>query len=160
MRRMDRRVRVQEPGPRGATAEDVRRAASALEALLADDLLRIKGFLGVDTVAVLLLDEHEETLVARAASGLEEEVEQGVRIPVGKGFAGRVAAARAPVIIEDVDHADVLNPLLREKGVKSLLGVPLEVADKLLGVVHVGSLTPRSFGDRDIAVLTRAARRI
>jgi hypothetical protein len=59
MRRMDRRVRVQEPGPRGATAEDVRRAASALEALLADDLLRIKGFLGVDTVAVLLLDEHE-----------------------------------------------------------------------------------------------------
>ena len=160
MRRMDHRVRVQEPGPRGAPAEDVRRAESALEALLADDLLQIKGFLAVDTVAVLLLDEHEEMLVARAASGLEEEVEQQVRIPVGKGFAGRVAAMRAPVIIEDVEHADVLNPLLREKGIKSLLGVPLTVADKLLGVVHVGSLTPRSFGDRDIAMLRSVARRI
>ena len=153
MRRMDHRVRVQEPGPRGAPAEDVKRAESALEELLADDLLQIKGFLEVDTVAVLLLDEHEEMLVARAASGLEEEVEQGVRIPVGKGFAGRVAATRAPVMIEDVEHADVLDPLLREKGIKSMLGVPLTVGDKLLGVVHVGSLTPRTFGDRDIAML-------
>ena len=99
-------------------------------------------------------------LVARAASGLEEEVEQGVRIPVGKGFAGRVASARAPVVIEDVDHADILNPILREKGIKSMLGVPLEVGDKLLGVLHVGSLTPRVFTDRDIAVLRRVARRV
>ena len=99
-------------------------------------------------------------LVARAASGLEEEVEQGVRIPVGKGFAGRVASARAPVVIEDVDHADILNPILREKGIKSMLGVPLEVGDKLLGVLHVGSLTPRAFNDHDIAVLRRVARRV
>ena len=143
MPRMEHRVRVQQSGPRGAPAEDVKRAESALDELLVDDLLRIKGFLNVDTVAVLLLDEHEEMLVARAASGLEEEVEQGVRIPVGKGFAGRVASARAPVVIEDVDHADILNPILREKGIKSMLGVPLEVGDKLLGVLHVGSLTPR-----------------
>src|SRR5262249_36372671 len=89
---MDQRVRVHENDPRGAPVEDVRRAQHALDELLADDLLRIKAYLQVDTVAVLLLDEYEETLVARAAIGLEEEVEQGVRIPVGKGFAGRVAA--------------------------------------------------------------------
>src|SRR5215204_7720157 len=111
LRRMEYRVRVHDPGPRGAPVEDVQRAESALEDLLADDLLRIKGFLDVDTVAVLLLDENEDVLVARAASGLEEEVEQGVRIPVGKGFAGRVAATQSPVVIEDVDQADVLNPI-------------------------------------------------
>ena len=160
MPRMEHRVRVRQSGPRGAPAEDVERAESALDELLVDDLLRIKDFLSVDTVAVLLLDEDEEILVARAASGLEEEVEQGVRIPVGKGFAGRVASARAPVVIEDVDHADILNPILREKGIKSMLGVPLEVGDKLLGVLHVGSLTPRVFTDHDIAVLRRVARRV
>ena len=79
-----------------------------------------------------------EELVARAAVGIEEEVEQGVRIPVGRGFAGRVAAGRAPVILDDVDHADVLNPILREKGIKSLLGVPLLVRDEVIGVLHVG----------------------
>jgi len=160
MPRMDHRERVQDAGPRGAPVEDVRRAQIALDELLADDLLLIKGLLEVDTVAVLLLDVHAEMLVARAASGLEEEVEQGVRIPLGKGFAGRVASTRAPVIIEDVDHADILNPLLREKGIKSMLGVPLEIGDKLLGVLHVGSLTTRAFGDKDVQALRRVARRV
>ena len=50
-----------------------------------------------------------------------------MRIPVGKGFAGRIAAEREPIVLPDVDHADVLNPILREKGIKSLLGVPLLV---------------------------------
>ena len=98
-----------------------------LEALLATLLVRVREILEVDTCAVLLLDEEANELVARAAVGIEEEVEQGVRIPVGRGFAGRVAADRRPVVLDDVDHADVLNPILREKGIKSMLGVPLLV---------------------------------
>src|SRR5581483_2477228 len=58
--------------------------------------------LAVDTVAILLLDEHTMELVARAAVGIEEEVEQGVRIPFGGGFAGRVAATAAPVFLPRV----------------------------------------------------------
>jgi serine phosphatase RsbU (regulator of sigma subunit)/anti-sigma regulatory factor (Ser/Thr protein kinase) len=98
-------------------------------------------------------------LAARAAKGLEEEVEQGVRIPVGRGFAGRVAAERRPVRIEDVDHADIFNPILREKGLKSLLGVPLLVEGRAIGVLHVGTLTPRLFSDDDEDLLQRAADR-
>ena len=63
-----------------------------------------------------------------------------MRIPVGRGFAGRIAAERRPVAIEDVDHADILNPILREKGIRSLLGVPLLVEGRVIGVLHVGSL--------------------
>src|SRR5215510_8950514 len=98
-----------------------------LDELLATLLERVRAVLDVDTCAVLLLDEASGELVARAAVGIEEEVEQGVRIPLGKGFAGRVAAERRPVILDDVDRADVFNPILREKGIKSLLGVPLLV---------------------------------
>ena len=64
------------------------------------------------------------------------------QIPVGQGFAGRIAAERRAIAIEDVDHADILNPILREKGIRSLLGVPLLVEGRVLGVLHVGSLTP------------------
>jgi serine phosphatase RsbU (regulator of sigma subunit)/anti-sigma regulatory factor (Ser/Thr protein kinase) len=63
------------------------------------------------------------------------------------------------IFIADVDHADVLNPILREKGIRSLLGVPLIVEGKLIGVLHVGSLTPRTFGTNDLAVLQLAAAR-
>jgi GAF domain-containing protein len=110
---------------------------------LLDELLnRVRTVLDVDTAAILLLDEETDELVARAAKGLEEEVEAGVRIPVGLGFAGRVAADRRPVVLPDVDHADVLNPILRQKGIKTMLGVPLLVEGGPIGVLHVGTLVP------------------
>ncbi len=108
---------------------------------------------------MLLLDRETNELVARAAVGLEEEVEQGVRIPVGRGFAGRVAADRKPVILDDVDHADVLNPILRQKGIKSMLGVPLLVGGEVIGVLHVGVLRPLIFTEGDVELLQLAGDR-
>ena len=65
-----------------------------LDELLRELLERIAAILDADTAAILLLDEEKQELVARAAKGIEEEVERGVRVPVGAGFAGRVAAER------------------------------------------------------------------
>jgi signal transduction histidine kinase len=144
------------------SADALRKLQAVTDATLAhlslDDLLnelleRIRDALEADTSALLMLDTEREELVARAAKGLEEEVEQGTRIPYGKGFAGRIAATRDIVMIEDVDHSYVLNPILHEKGVKSLLGAPLLVGDKVLGVVHVGTLTPRIFSEDDVKLL-------
>ena len=97
--------------------------------------------------------------MARAARGIEEEVERGVRIPVGRGFAGRVVAEGRPLAIEDVDHADIFNPILREKGIKSLLGAPLLARGRVLGVVHVRTLRPRHFEPDEVELLQHAAER-
>jgi len=130
-----------------------------LDEFLDELLLRVREALSVDTVAILLYDEPTNQLVARAARGIEEEVERGVRLPLGQGFAGRIAAERVPIFIADVDHADILNPILREKGIRSLLGVPMIVEGQLIGVLHVGALHPRDFDQRDLAVLQVAAAR-
>jgi signal transduction histidine kinase len=154
--------------PEGSTSEHVRRLQSVTDAALAhlrlDDLLgalleRTRQILEVDTCAILLLDEETNELVARAALGIEEEVEQGVRVPVGGGFAGRIAAEKRPVILDDVDHAHVLNPILREKGIKSMLGVPLVVEGEVRGVLHVGSLHFRAFGEDEVQLLQLVADR-
>jgi signal transduction histidine kinase len=148
--------------PEASNAEHVRRLQSVTDAALAhlnlDELLgalleRTRQILEVDTCAILLLDDETNELVARAALGIEEEVEQGVRIPVGGGFAGRIAAEKRPVILDDVDHAHVLNPILREKGIKSMLGVPLVVEGEVRGVLHVGSLVLRAFREDEIDLL-------
>jgi putative methionine-R-sulfoxide reductase with GAF domain len=120
-------------------------------------LYRTREALGADTAAVLLLDRGH--LVAAAAAGLEEEVHQGVLIPLGGGFAGRVAAERRPVILDRVDHTTVLNPILWEKGIRSLLGVPLIAGGRVLGVLYVGSLAPREFTGDDVDLLELAAGR-
>ena len=139
---------------------DVALAHVELEAMLPDLLDRVRDALEVDTVAVLLLDPATNELVARAAKGIEEEVERGVRIPMGRGFAGRIAADRTPVIVPDLDHYEVVNPILREKGLKSLLGVPLLVEGDVLGILHVGSLTRRDFDEADTRLLELAATRV
>jgi signal transduction histidine kinase len=138
---------------------DAALAHLTLDELLDALLLRTRDLLRVDTCAILLLDEATNELVARAAVGIEEEVEAGVRIPVGRGFAGRVAAGKEPVILDDVDHADVLNPILRQKGIKSMVGVPLLVSGESIGVLHVGSLTLREFGPLDVELLQLAGDR-
>jgi sigma-B regulation protein RsbU (phosphoserine phosphatase) len=137
---------------------------AALSYLDADDLLaalldRVKEILDADTVAVLLLDSSGRQLIATVASGLEEEVRQGVRIPVGRGFAGRIAAERRPVILDHVDHSNVLNPILLEKGIQSLVGVPLLVHGAVIGVLHVGTVHNRVFTSDDAALLQLAADR-
>jgi len=138
---------------------DAALASLSMDELLRELLERIAAILGSDTAAFLLIDEVSGDLVAQAAKGIEEEVEQGVRIPMGRGFAGRIAAERRPVTIEDVDHADILNPILREKGIRSLLGVPLMLEGRVIGVLHVGSLVRRDFTEQDRDLLQLAADR-
>ncbi|MEU4688772.1 GAF domain-containing SpoIIE family protein phosphatase [Actinoplanes sp. NPDC023714] len=127
---------------------------------LLDELLdRVRDLLDVDTAAILLLDVHAQQLVATAAKGLEEEVRKGFRIAVGRGFAGRIAATRKPVRITEVSEADVVNPILLEKGIRSLLGVPILAGHDLIGVLHIGTLSRRMFGDDDVALLELVADR-
>jgi len=131
----------------------------SLEEMLSELLERVRGGLHADTAAILLLDEDRGVLVARAARGLEEEVRQGVQVPLARGFAGRVAAGRRPIVIEDLSKADVVNPILRQKGIRSMLGVPVHVEGRVIGVMHVGALTQRLFDEDDTALLQLAADR-
>jgi GAF domain-containing protein len=134
---------------------------AALSRLEDDDFLaelldRVKSVLRADTAAALLLDYGSGHLIATAAAGLEEEVRQGVRIPVGRGFAGRIAVEHRPVIIDHVDHTTVLNPILMAKGIRALMGVPMVAGGRVIGVMHVGSRTPREFTSHDIDLLQLA----
>jgi sigma-B regulation protein RsbU (phosphoserine phosphatase) len=156
------------PGARGPAADRLRDIEAVTDAALSrldeQSLLsalaeRVKNVLQADTAAVLLLDQPSGQLVATAASGIEEEVRQGVRIPLGAGFAGRVAASREPVILTTVDHTTVRNPLLVDRGIRSLLGVPLLAGGNVIGVLHVGSLSDRTFGRQDAELLQLAADR-
>ena len=139
---------------------DVSLSRLDVDDLLVELLERVAGLMAVDTAAVLLLDEASNQLVARAARGVEEEVRQGVRVSVGRGFAGRIAATRQPVVLDRVDSSTVANPVLWEKGIRTMLGVPLVSGKELLGVLHVGSFTERRFTEADTDLLAHVADRV
>jgi serine phosphatase RsbU (regulator of sigma subunit) len=128
--------------------------------LLHEVLDRVQELLSADMAAVLLLDTSSRLLVATAAKGIEDEVRQGVRIPLGEGFAGRIAAEKRPLVLDRVDRTTEVNPALWKAGIRSLAGVPLLVGGTVLGVLTVGALAQRRFTQEDVTLLQLAADRI
>jgi hypothetical protein len=86
-----------------------------LDTLLPALLGPIKDVMRVENVALLLRIPNGEGLLVRAACGLEEEAVGKVTVPLGKGFAGRIAASRRPLVVPDLAAFDAVNPLLRER---------------------------------------------
>ena len=131
---------------------------TALTHLRLDDLLpellgRVREAMAADTVVILLLNEERTELAVRGAHGLEDEVKLDMRIPFGRGIAGSIAARGTTMVIEDVSQAEVVSPILRAKGLHTLLGTPLVLDGRGIGVVHVGSLSPRRFTPEALGVL-------
>lgn len=132
----------------------------AVKELMAEILGRIRVILDADTVTLLRIDDTGENLVAEAAFGLEEEVRQGVSMPVGTGFAGMIAAQRQSATIDRVSPDTVANPILWERGLRTMLGVPMFRDERLIGVLHVGRLDDRPFSHDDMQLLLVAAERV
>lgn len=128
--------------------------------LLAELLERVRQLLEVDCVGVLVLDAAARQLVPTAAIGLDENAWQGVRLPSGKGFAGRIVATREPLYLDRIDPTTVLTPILWESGIQALLGVPMFSGGEVMGVLEVGTKEPRQFTHEDANLLQVVADRL
>jgi PAS domain S-box-containing protein len=146
---IDRMARVQ-------TVTDIALSHISLERLLAELLDRVRDAMDVDTVVIMLLEGND--LAAWATKGLE--LDARIRVPLGAGFAGRIAKQKAPMVVDDIDTAELYTPFLRQKGVKSLLGVPLLVEGRVVGVIHVGRKVRRPFTEDDTRLLQLVAFRV
>jgi PAS domain S-box-containing protein len=149
------------------TAEKIRRLQSVTDSALAplalDDLLRemlghVRELLYADSATILLLADDGQSLIVRATIGKEDDA-LGLSIPVGRGVAGSIAASRAPVIVEDLSAVEVINPFLR-RSARSLIGAPLIVEGRLIGVIHADTAQTRRFTEDDVRLLQLAADRI
>ncbi|MHB1132188.1 MAG: sensor histidine kinase [Chloroflexota bacterium] len=104
--------------------------------------------------AILLLDEQAQALRAGAYYGYAQRDCPDCLIPLGRGFAGRVAAERRPIAITDVrDETDLVNPLLRQRKVRALLGVPIVADGRLMGVAHVDWLQMHESTPEEVRLL-------
>src|SRR5437867_5544399 len=115
-----------EEAERFEAVTDTALAHLSLDALLAELANRVCAILSADTAAVLLVEG--DALVLRATHGLPATLERDVRIRM-EGFAGRIVSSKRPLIVADVVPDDHVDPVLHERGVRSLLGVPILFED-------------------------------
>ena len=137
-------------------------AASAESSL--DDMLRtlsdrLRVALQADEATVLLLSDAEAGLTVRCSVGLERPPEPGLRVALGEGFAGRVALAREPVVVDDVATIEPRSEFLRRE-IASVIGAPLRASGRLVGVIHAGTVARREFTEEDVLLLQLVADRV
>lgn len=131
--------------------------ANAVSTLDLDELLRVLlgrviDVMHADTATILLADGAE--LHVRASVGVVNLSDSTHVKHVGQCFAGSVASRMKPVYVEDaaVDPL-ITDPLIWERGIRSMLGVPLKRNGTLVGVLHVDWLTVRPCRDREVHLL-------
>lgn len=132
----------------------------SLDTLFRDSLQAMIRLLGVNTVAILLANETGDELVARAAIGLSEELTLGLGIRAGEGMAGRVLASRRPLLVGDLSAIHVVNPVLRDSGLRSVVAVPLLAGGHPLGVMYAASYEQDRFTEPDASLMELLADRL
>jgi GAF domain-containing protein/anti-sigma regulatory factor (Ser/Thr protein kinase) len=130
----------------------------SLDELLERLLVYIRDLLEGDRATMLLLDQDRNELRVRAAVGLAPEVIEQVHVPFGKGIAGTIASTGRPRVIGDLTKANPISAYLRHSG-GSLVGVPLRVDDRVLGVLHVTTDRKHAFSELDLGFLELVGER-
>jgi signal transduction histidine kinase len=135
----------------------------ALEHLSLQDLLdslleRIVALLEADTAAILLVEPDGKLHVRATVGGLGGD--SAIGIPIGAGMAGRVAARREPLLVPDLSKVDLYRSTLRDRGINSVVAIPLVVEDTVIGVVYAGSEAYAQFVEDDARLLELIADRI
>ncbi|MBF2006331.1 MAG: GAF domain-containing protein [Chlorogloeopsis fritschii C42_A2020_084] len=127
---------------------------------LQKELQWVQEYMSVDTVTFLLPVEGQQNLSVYATIGLEEEISQQIRVPIGQGFAGHIAASMKPMVVDNLSKVEVVSPVLRHKDLKSLVGIPIPIKQGMIGVLHVGTYQSHNFTEHDVHQLQLVAHRI
>lgn len=101
---------------------------------LATQLVRDK--VGLDAIAMLLLEPDGGGLVAHGVRGLAPGLADGDRLPAGEGIAGAVLAGAAPILLPDAGGDPRPSPAERRAfGEGALLALPVRAKDRVAGVL-------------------------
>jgi PAS domain S-box-containing protein len=132
-----------------------------LDDLLRELLARLQRALDTESATVLLL-EDAKTLYPRAGHGYD--LDPAVRVRVGAGVTGMVAATGEPLIVDNYSNVDTAGiqgiPEGNLRKIAAVMGVPLRIGDKVMGVVVVTSHRARRFTSEELQLLGLVADRV
>jgi sigma-B regulation protein RsbU (phosphoserine phosphatase) len=122
---------------------------------LFDSILSVaRNELGVERGTLYFVDEKNGEIWAKIAAGLTG---REIRLPMGKGIAGAVAATGEHIILHDAYADDRFDRSLDSTSgfrTRSMLCVPIKNRNgKVVGVLQLLNKSRGSFGERDLVFL-------
>jgi len=117
------------------------------------------GVTGADGGSLMLLDAARRELGIRVAVGVEPELWSKIRVPLGEGIAGKVAADARPLRLRGRADREEFRVIRERMDVESALCVPLVHAGQVLGVLNLHTREqPDAFDDDDLAFAEQLGR--
>jgi Nif-specific regulatory protein len=132
-----------------------------LEHLLYLILVTATRLMCTDTCSLLLVDPVTHELIFKVPVGPASKQLQEIRLKPGQGIAGWVVKERRPVLVNDVTHDarfDHKIDAVTGFQTRSILAVPLQDRDRVLGVIEVLNTTKETqFEQVDLDLLSAFA---
>jgi diguanylate cyclase (GGDEF)-like protein len=128
-----------------------------LDQVLRTIMEKIDEFLRPDNWSLLLLDEAKQELYFELAVGTASQALKDVRVKMGQGIAGWVAAHGETVVVPDTSKDTRFFGKVDEKTkteTRSIVAVPVRFRDTCLGVIElINCIGPEGFDPRDLKLL-------
>jgi len=132
-----------------------------IEQVLKAIVSRARELLGSDAAYLTLSDHERGATYMRVTEGIETDAFKKVLLPFGSGLGGLVAATVEPYATADYaadarfDH--VIDDTVAGEGLVAILGVPLRLGDKAIGVLYAANRRERPFTPDEVALLLSLA---
>lgn len=131
-----------------------------LDTVLEKILTLTSKILNTEASSLLLIDEPTDRLVFKTAIGAKAQEVSQFSLKMGEGIAGYVAQTAEPLLVNDVTVDKHFRKAISETidfPTRSILCVPLNLQDKIIGVIEVVNKINDAFIDTDTQLLLAIA---
>lgn len=99
---------------------------------------------GADIGSIMFFDKGDDVLTIRASRGIPDEIVKRTRVKLGDGISGIAAKQKTAFLIDDKVKDNRIRPYLNRPYINSSMVLPIEVEDKVRGVVNLAALKTSS----------------
>ncbi|MFJ9695077.1 helix-turn-helix domain-containing protein [Kitasatospora sp. NPDC101183] len=138
-------------------------ASRELDTVLQAIVRRARMLLGTDTAYLTLPDETAGDTYMRVTDGSVSVLFQTLRLSLGDGLGGLVAQTARPYATPDYrrderfHHTGTIDAGVLDEGLVAIIGVPLLLGGRVIGVLFAADRSSRAFSPDEVALLCTLA---
>jgi DNA-binding PucR family transcriptional regulator len=156
----ERRRRESELAALYETANDLS-ALREVEQVLQAIVRRARQLIASDVAYLMLIDEARGDTYMRVTEGIVTDEFKRVRLDLGAGLGGLVAQTARPYstpdYLSDTRFVHTVDPEVAGERLVAILGVPLKLGAKVIGVLFAANRRYRPFAPEEVALLSSLA---
>lgn len=103
---------------------------------------------------LMILDNKNKVLSVKASKGIERSIVDNLRVRVGEGISGSIAAKGIPVMVANIESEVPSWKNRARYKTKSFISIPLKLDTRVIGVINMSDKTSGgAFSEEDLHLL-------